>query len=63
MRKHFDMRAEVHAARWRAVSLLDRAKHRAIDRSWPANDQIVTASRLKSFMARLVIHTCTYVPT
>jgi len=47
MWKHFDMRVEVHAARWRAVSLWDRAKHRPIDQSWPTNDEIVTASRLK----------------
>lgn len=47
MWKHFDMRVKVHAAHWRAVSLLDRAKHRPIDRSWSANDQIVTASGLE----------------
>lgn len=47
MRKHFDMRVEVHAARWRAVSPSDRAKHRPIDQSWPTNDEIVTASHLK----------------
>lgn len=37
----------VRAERGRAVSALDRAERRPIDRNRSANDQIVTASRLQ----------------
>jgi len=41
----------------RAVSPSDRAKHRPIDQSRPANDQIVTRRTFRNFMGRLVIRT------
>lgn len=57
MWKHFDMRGEVYAVYdERAVSPSNHAERRPIDQSRPANDQIVTASRLEVLWRVSVIH-------